>query len=975
MTLRFIQPARGTPETVRLRRAESEPGVSDRAAIPEGRALLFGPFRLFVSERMLFEGDKPVRLGSRALDLLVALTDRAGDLVSKRDLVNIVWPDTLVVEANLTVHIAALRRTLGDGQGASRYIVNSPGRGYRFVAPITFADAPEPTDLQVKAVPNNLPVQLTRLIGRAAILQEITHRVSTQRLLTLTGAAGIGKTAVALSAAEKLLPAYDHGVWFIDLAPVIVSSLVPAALASELQLEIRSDEVLPAVITALRDKQMLLVFDNCEHVIDAAADLASAILKGSRGVHILATSREPLRVEAEHVYRLSALELPDSLIGLRAAEALEFSAVQLFAERAAAAVSDFELNDADAPYAARICRKLDGNPLAIELAASRVDTFGVQGLVMRLEDHLYLLDGTQRRTLPRHRTISAALDWSYQLLGPAEQMIFRRLAIFANGFSLEAAAAVALDDAGGSSDIASSIANLVMKSLVAAEASDFGARFRLLEITRAFAWVKLNESEDADLIARRHAVYYRNAIDAISSGDSEGSFATNYLSDLDNVRAALNWVLSSGGGSSIAVALAAGCAPIWLERSLLTECRGWTSKVLDVLDATDLGTHAEMVLQTAFGLSCMFTQGMNSRVRTALTRAAELAEQLDDPTWQLRALVGLTVFYHRLGDFKRATVLAQQCEGLAQKSNDAVAISIADSINAASLFFLGEYDEALRYSTRAQRRTIAAQRSIVHWGLDHSIYAQCASGRALLHQGLFDKALQAIQKVHADAVATGNPTSLCQALTWCGCPISIVLEDLESADAAISELKATAEKGSLQSYLACGVAYEGRLQAKRGNLALAEQMLRSGLERFREAHYENIYVPFLDYFAEVVASGGRFEEALAAADEALKRSERNDAFWWMPEAMRIKGEILLLSSAANAPAAEYLFRRSLDLASRQRGLAWELRAAVSLGHLCAGQHRRIDAYAELDHVYRKFTEGFGTAPLRNARSLLEEWAV
>jgi DNA-binding winged helix-turn-helix (wHTH) protein len=312
MTLRFIQPARGTPETVRLRRAESEPGVSDRAAIPEGRALLFGPFRLFVSERMLFEGDKPVRLGSRALDLLVALTDRAGDLVSKRDLVNIVWPDTLVVEANLTVHIAALRRTLGDGQGASRYIVNSPGRGYRFVAPITFADAPEPTDLQVKAVPNNLPVQLTRLIGRAAILQEITHRVSTQRLLTLTGAAGIGKTAVALSAAEKLLPAYDHGVWFIDLSPVIVSSLVPAALASELQLEIRSDEVLPAVIAALRDKQMLLVFDNCEHVIDAAADLASAILKGSRGVHILATSREPLRVEAEHVYRLSALELPDS---------------------------------------------------------------------------------------------------------------------------------------------------------------------------------------------------------------------------------------------------------------------------------------------------------------------------------------------------------------------------------------------------------------------------------------------------------------------------------------------------------------------------------------------------------------------------------------------------------------------------------------------------------------------------------------
>ncbi|WP_213736890.1 winged helix-turn-helix domain-containing protein [Bradyrhizobium sp. dw_411] len=949
--------------------------MSDQAAVPEGRALLFGPFRLFASERLLFEGDKPVRLGSRALDLLVALTDRAGDLVSKRDLVNIVWPDTLVVEANLTVHIAALRRTLGDGQSAARYIVNSPGRGYRFVAPITFADAPAPADLQVKTAPNNLPVQLTRLIGRATILKEVTHRLSTQRLLTLTGAAGIGKTAVALSAAEELLPAYDHGIWFIDLAPVVSSSLVPAALASEMQLEIRSDEVLPTLITALRDKKMLLVFDNCEHVIEATADLASTILKGSRGVRILATSREPLRIEGEHVYRLSALELPDSLIGLRAAEALQFSAVQLFAERAAAAASDFELNDADAPYAARICRKLDGNPLAIELAASRVDTFGVQGLAKRIEDHLYLLDGTQRRTLPRHRTISAALDWSYQLLGPAERTIFRRLAIFANGFTLEAAAAVVLEDDGSSPDIASSIANLVMKSLVAAEASDLGARFRLLEITRAFAWVKLNESEDADLIARRHAVYYRTTIDAISRAGSEGTLAVNYPYDLDNVRAALNWVLSSGGDSSIAVALAAGCVPIWLERSLLTECRGWTSKVLDILDATDLGTHAEMVLQTAFGLSLMFTQGMNSQVGTALTRACELAEQLDAPTWQLRALVGLMVFHHRLGDFRRATVLARQCDALAQKSNDAVAISIADSINAASLFFLGEYDEALRYSSKAQRRTVAAQRTIVHWGLDHSIYAQCASGRALLHQGLFDQSQQALQKVHADAVATGNPTSLCQALTWCGCPISIVLEDLEGVKSAISELKATAEKGSLESYLASGIAYEGRLHATRGNLALAEQMLRSGLERFREAQYDNVYVPFLDYLAEVVASRGRFEEALAAADEALRRSERNDAFWWMPEAMRIKGEILLLAGAANAPAAEHLFRRSLDLGSRQRGLAWELRAAVSLGHLYAGQYRRGDAYAELDRVYRKFTEGFGTATLRHARSLLEEWAV
>ena len=425
-------------------------------------SITFGPFCLIPKQRLLLESDRTVRLGDRALDLLIALVERRGELVGKRELMKLVWPDTVVIDANLTVHLSALRRALGEGQKGSRYILNVPGRGYRFIAPITFADElrSEEPRLAPSANLHNLPAQLTRLIGRAEVVGDLVQLLLSDRLLTIVGPGGIGKTAVALEIAERLAPAYEHGVWLIDLAPIADPRLVPTALASVFGLEVRSDNPLPSMVVALSDKQMLLVLDNCEHLIDAAAALAEGVLRGARGVQILATSREPLRVEGERVFRLSPLESPPASVRLRAAEALKFPAVQLFVERAAATMNGFELSDADAAIAGAICGKLDGIPLAIELAAVRVDTFGVRGVAARLDDRLRLLTGGRRAVRPRHLTISAALDWSYQLLSAEEQTLFRRLAIFAGGFTLEAAQAVAAREDGGSSDIADGVASL-----------------------------------------------------------------------------------------------------------------------------------------------------------------------------------------------------------------------------------------------------------------------------------------------------------------------------------------------------------------------------------------------------------------------------------------------------------------------------------------------------------------------------------
>src|SRR5271170_4475511 len=255
------------------------------------RTISFGPFRLLAKRRLLLEGDKEVRLGARSLDILIALVERSGVLVSKAELMARVWPNTFVEEGNLKVHIATLRRALGDGRGGTRYIATSPGQGYHFVAPVTVATAPSPEPPEAPLpTPNrrqhNLPAALTRLVGRAAAVGRIVAQSTRQRLLTIVGPGGIGKTSVVLAAAEESVSTYTDGVWLIDLAPLADSRLVPSALASVLGLEIRSDNPLPGLITALKDRQMLLVLDNCEHVIDAAAGLVVAVLRGSARVHI-----------------------------------------------------------------------------------------------------------------------------------------------------------------------------------------------------------------------------------------------------------------------------------------------------------------------------------------------------------------------------------------------------------------------------------------------------------------------------------------------------------------------------------------------------------------------------------------------------------------------------------------------------------------------------------------------------------------
>jgi predicted ATPase/DNA-binding winged helix-turn-helix (wHTH) protein len=488
------------------------------------RAIEFGRFRILPHRRELLAEGRPTELGERAFDVLMVLIEASGAVVSKNTLMERAWPNRIVEENSLQAQISALRRAFGADRDLIRTIA---GRGYQFTGVIhTVSPSRDPRPAATTAVPistsarrpTNLPEPVSELIGRDVELNEILDLSTSHRLVTLTGTGGIGKTRLSLEVARRLLPRFADGVWAIELAALSDPELVPVAVATAVGLELTSGTASPlSVANALRSKQLMLVLDNCEHVVDAAARMAEASLRANPAARVIATSREPLRAEGEWVYPVPSLAVPAE--GSPDSEdPLRYGAVRLFVERARAAAPHFSSDARDAAAIAGICRRLDGIPLAIELAAARAAALGMEGLAAGLDDRFRLLAGGHRTAMPRHQTLRATLDWSYELLSEPERMVLRRLAVFAGGFTLRAASAVAADEKIAASEVVDCVASLVAKSLVTAEGGGARVRYRLLDTTRAYALEKLVQAGEFDAVARRHA---RRYLDLFEDAEAE----------------------------------------------------------------------------------------------------------------------------------------------------------------------------------------------------------------------------------------------------------------------------------------------------------------------------------------------------------------------------------------------------------------------------------------------------------------------
>jgi predicted ATPase/DNA-binding winged helix-turn-helix (wHTH) protein len=947
-------------------------------AAEEREVISFGPFTLTPGERLLTKSGVPVKLGARALDILITLARRPNEIVSKKDLMARVWPDVTVEEGSLRFHVASLRRALGDGKDGARYITTLPARGYCFVAHVTRSNVQDRSDGEVSdSLPQaNLPGRLTRMIGREREVAGISAQLLAERFVTIVGPGGIGKTTVAVAVVHELIDSFAGSVLFVDLGMLLGPEQVPASVASMLGLSVRSDDPTPGLIAYLRDRHILLILDTCEHVIDVVANLAAAIFASAPRVHILATSREALRAEGEHVYRLAPLACPPDMPDLTAAYAKTFPAIQLFLDRAGASGSQQPFGDPDATMVASICRKLDGVPLAIELAASRVEAYGLKQTAMLLEQRLGLSWEGQRTAPPRHKTLLATIDWSYNLLSELERAVLRRLAVFVGDFTLDAALAVVTDATIDQRSVFGAVDSLIAKSMVASHRAGGMVRYTLLDSTRAYALdASIDEFEDAD-VATRHAAYYRAWLEKTTSDWtrlSNKAQRMSLLGALNDVRAALKWCFDPPGNIKMGIGLACAAAPVFLSLSLLNDCYHWCEQAILALKDEDRGGADEMRLQGALGTALMFTRGGFDAASAALNRSRMIAEDRGDILGQSLLLGPLYMLHWRRANLKDALRDAERSAAITRQVKDPDAVALGHALLGVARHLTGDLDGARLELEAALRpgRNSRSRRSSIYLGFDFYTWASVLLARTLWLQGNPKRATDLARRTVRAAERLDHPVSLSIVLIWAA-SIFLWTGDLHSAEEHIQRIIAHAQAHSLKPYRAVGLGLKGKLAIRRGSVGAGIESIRQALEQLHALRYEQYNTSFNASLAEGLGALGRPAEGLACIDETVARLHANGGVVFLPELLRVKGNLLLAMSGIGADeAAEECFLHSLELSRQQAAHAWELRTAVDLASLLARKGQSGRAWELLQPVFEQFTEGFETADLVAARCVLE----
>jgi predicted ATPase/DNA-binding winged helix-turn-helix (wHTH) protein len=921
----------------------------------------------------------PVPLGGRAFEVVTVLVQSASELVTKDHMMERVWPGAIVGEGTLHVHISAVRKALGPDRGLLK---TASGRGYRLLGNWTpqyreGTAAPVYSSLTRTSgsPPNNFPPLITRLVGRAAACQFVRDLVSAYRVVTLTGPGGIGKTSLAIKAVRYLLPDFEDGGWLVELASLSDPGLVPSTVAATLGLKVTGEISAESVARAVGGRHLLLVLDNCEHVIDAAASLAETLTRLCPRTTIVATSREVLRIDGEAVYRVPPLDVP--ALGQAAPDyIMQYSAVELFVARTKALNAGFTPTAEDLASIGAICRHLDGIPLAIEFAAARAAVLSVQGVAAGLHDRFALLTAGRRTALPRQRTLRATLDWSHELLPETERRLLRRLSVFPAGFTIDAAAAVMTDTGFDASAVLDGIANLVAKSWVVLDKSGADTRWILLETIRAYAIEKLAEHAEAGIAAQHQALYFRDLftpqVQGARSSLSDEDLARR-VREIDNVRAALAWSFSSAGDPAIGVDLTAAYAPVWRHLSLMSECRERCERALLGLEPhVTANMRLRMELQMALAASIFITMGPPDQATTLLTEALGTADALNDLHAQAATLSMLSPVYAFRGEHARALIAAERIEKIAHRIGDPIGLLLPYQHMGVTLFLNGRPREAQQYFERILRSPAAPEdrRDAFYSNPNDHAVARAMLARALWTQGFTDRALNEA-RLSLKEQGTDHPLQLCRILNHGICRIAMMTGDFVTADREIARLIEVATGLNAPLWVTAGHLLKGKLLVERGEFEQGLLVLRDAFETCDRTGWHMSYDEFKGARALGLAGSGRLDEALVALDGAMAADREGGHGWYAPELLRIKGEVLLQQADQYTLAAEDCFDQAAQKAREQGALFWELRIALSLARLRVGQGRRHEARALLASVYDRFTEGFATADLQAARTLLE----
>lgn len=927
----------------------------------------FGPFRVIPAERVVEKDGERVQVGSRAFDLLLALVENGGEVVSKKQLTSRAWPGIVVDEVSLRVHISGLRKILGNTPLGTPYITNVSGRGYMLAVPVEQDDvglqsltlAPDPPTVQ-------FPSRLTRMVGRDDCVRAIGALLRETRFVSIVGVGGLGKTTVAIAAAHELSDEFVDGTFFVDLASVQDGALVASTIASLFGVSTPASDQVPTLVTFLRQKRALLVLDNAEHLIADVAVLAERIFDRCLGVHILTTTREALRVEGEHVYNLAALEIPPLECGQGGRGIGDYASVKLFIDRAFASGGRRDLDTAELEIAAGICRRLDGVALAIELAAGRAAMHGVAG-VQDLLDRRFGLHWQGRRTaLPRHQTLAALHDWSYNLLNSDEKLVLRKLGCFAGPFTIEAALSI-VGDRWPAPEV---IDALSQKSLISRLSGPEGkVAYRLAEATRAYCADKFRADRDEqDQVSTAHAAYYTQLLEKLTSGRDH--FRVSGLSGikpelLGNIRQALESSFGSGN-TKVGVRLVASSSALLLELSLLTECHTWASRALEVMPAELSGSISDALINQSLAISGIIVRDGYPRVKQAFATALKIARAHGQARLELDILAGMHIFYMRAGECYAGAEVASECEEAGHGIDDGDARALANWIKGISFSYAGDALAAIPCFERSLTEDAPRGLDLNLVVFTQRIRAIVQYSRCLLVQGSASLAKMTAARAVQDATAYGHPIPRCIALAYAASAY-IWKGDWDDATSLLDELAAVSLQHSLVAFHAVSEGLRGELEVRNGSPTLGIPRLRNALAVMAEENHQHMVVSFLAALAEGLSDTGKHSEALLTLARAMARAEQSGEMYQMVEMLGLKASIALAEGRAGlAPIADVM--KAIARARQDGALALELRIALRAARTM--QRCSVES-AELVDEIRSIVMRFGanqeTEDLRFAR--------
>ncbi|SOE95693.1 Predicted ATPase [Burkholderia sp. D7] len=936
-----------------------------------------GQLHISLEHREIRSRGESVRLGSRAFDILELLITAQGALVSKDEIMRRVWPDTIVEENNLQVHIAAIRKALGADRDR---VVTVPGRGYCMTgvkkgADAVIADAGEGALATRPLNTHNLPLHMSALVGRQCAVADVLAAIESAQIVTLVGSGGIGKTRLAIEAARQMLPRFPDGVAFVSLAPVSDSRFVLDALVMALGMKISSYGLALAQIAhEMRGKRFLIVLDNCEHVIEAAAAMAEALAAAGEGMRVLATSREALRARDEVVYSVLSLDVPSP--GNPSDDVLQTSAVQLFLARAIAADPQFSSDERSIFLTGEVCRHLDGIPLAIELAAARSAILGIEVLAARLDDRLRILSGGYRTALPRHQTLKATLDWSYRLLDSTERAMLRWFGMFVDAFTFDSACHVGAQLGFTRAEVLNALGGLVSKSLVIRADGSASPRYRLLETTRAYAQQLLDDNGERRAAALAHAESFCERFkhvrhDPVVTSLQDG--LADFTREIANVRAALDWAFSASGDRAIGVELASIVVPYLFDLALVDECRSRARVALDAArdaNASNFPAEARLRLTTSWAAALVYTQGPTAQTLEAWSEVLALAVAVGDAGFESRALCGLRHSYQAGGEARQALVVARRFEALAGQFTGATHSLIGRRMEGAALHYVGEQrmarqkleemlsawvPEAHRWKTIGFRfdQVIVARALLarVTWALGDTAGAMLLAGEAL------EAALQ-----HDFELVT------CYVLGDVFVPLALLTGERAAAERGLAILKGISSRVSLSIWHTCCACYDEYLFSLSGEHPCRLAQFRSALDELRDIDFLAQLTMLLCQFARALMRAEQYTEALAAIDEALQHCEETGERWYYAELCRAKGDAM--RALQRDTDAEAWLMSSLESARRQGAAALALRAASSLARLWMEQGRQGEARRLLSRELARSSEYPADPDVRHVRALL-----